>query len=105
MKSLNVLWVALVFIMVFAPAALAMEKGESTTVLNESAGVFSVLFKIVVKWIFPAVAFYCALYGVLGRGVKRGEWDMAALCVIAAVALALLPRLLASIFDNKAILG
>jgi hypothetical protein len=51
------------------------------------------------------VALYCALYGVLGRGVKHGEWDMATICVIAAVALALLPRLLATIFDNKAVLG
>jgi hypothetical protein len=42
--------------------------------------------------------FYCFLHGVIGKGVKRGEWDMAAICVIASVALALFPKMLTALF-------
>ena len=46
----------------------------------------------------PLCAAYCFLQGVIGRGVKRGEWDMAAVSVVAAVGLALFPKLLTSLF-------
>lgn len=64
----------------------------------ESKGVFTEILRIVVKWIFPIGAAYCFLHGVIGKGVKRGEWDMAAVGAIAAIALALFPKLLASLF-------
>ncbi len=64
----------------------------------ESGGVFTTILRVVVRWIFPICAAYCFLHGVIGKGVKRGEWDMAGICVVAAVALALFPKLLTSLF-------
>ena len=64
----------------------------------ESGGVFGSILKVVVKWVFPVCAAYCFLQGVIGKGVKRGEWDMAAVSVLAAVSLALFPKLLSSLF-------
>ena len=65
---------------------------------TESGGVFTTILRVVVRWIFPICAAYCFLHGVIGKGVKRGEWDMAGICVMAAVALALFPKLLTSLF-------
>jgi hypothetical protein len=64
---------------------------------QESAGVFTSVLHVVVRWIFPLCAAYCFLAGVIGRGVKRGEWDLAAISVIASVGLALFPKLLTSL--------
>ncbi|MFN3485914.1 MAG: hypothetical protein ACK44W_10600 [Planctomycetota bacterium] len=66
---------------------------------SSSGSVFGSILKIIVKWIFPVCAAYCFLHGVIGKGVKRGEWDMAAICTVAAVALALFPKLLTSLFQ------
>ena len=60
--------------------------------------VFGTILRIIVRWIFPVCAAYCFLHGVIGKGVKRGEWDMAAICTIAAVSLALFPKLLSALF-------
>jgi len=81
-----------------APAMAAAQDGSK--VGTETSGVFSTILTILVKWIFPIGAAYCFLYGIIGRGVKRGEWDMAAICTIAAVALALFPKLLNSLFGT-----
>jgi hypothetical protein len=75
-------------------AAAAPEGGFEA----ESGGVFTSVLRIVVKWVFPICAAYCFLQGVIGKGVKRGEWDMAAVSVVAAVGLALFPKLLTSLF-------
>jgi hypothetical protein len=75
--------------------AWAADAGDVTAA---SGGIFSTLLKIIVKWVFPVCAAYCFLSGVIGKGVKRGEWDMAAVSTIAAVALALFPKLLTSLF-------
>lgn len=72
--------------------------GEETDVQEQSKGVFQVILGIIVKWVFPVGAAYCFLHGIIAKGVKRGEWDMAAICVVGAVALALFPKLLQAIF-------
>lgn len=84
-------------LMGLAPAdALAQDAVKAVDA--ESKGVFTEILRIIVKWIFPIGAAYCFLHGVIGKGVKRGEWDMAAVGAIAAIALALFPKLLASLF-------
>ena len=65
---------------------------------QESGSVFTSILQVVVKWVFPVCAAYCFLHGVIGKGVKRGEWDMAVICVIASVALALFPKMLTALF-------
>ena len=65
---------------------------------QESGTIFTTILRVIVKWIFPVCAAYCFLHGVIGKGVKRGEWDMAAICTIAAVGLALFPKLLTTLF-------
>ena len=64
----------------------------------ESGTVFATILRIIIRWVFPICAAYCFLHGVIGKGVKRGEWDMAVICTIAAVSLALFPKLLSSLF-------
>jgi hypothetical protein len=76
----------------------APAEAQSASMEQESGTVFTSVLKVIVRWIFPVCAAYCFLHGVIGKGVKRGEWDMAAVCVIAAVALALFPKLLTSLF-------
>src|SRR5262245_48478838 len=66
---------------------------------KESSTIFTSILRILIRWIFPLGAAYCFLYGIVGKGVKRGEWDMAAICAVAAIALALFPKLLGSVFD------
>ena len=63
-----------------------------------SGTVFSTILRIIIRWIFPVCAAYCFLHGIIGKGVKRGEWDMAVICIIAAVSLALFPKLLSTLF-------
>lgn len=65
---------------------------------QESGTIFTSILRVIVKWIFPVCAAYCFLHGVIGKGVKRGEWDMAAICTLAAVGLALFPKLLTTLF-------
>jgi hypothetical protein len=77
---------------------LAAAPAWAEDVASASGGVFSSILKVIVKWIFPVCAAYCFLHGVIGKGVKRGEWDMAALGVLAAVSLALFPKLLSKLF-------
>ncbi len=77
---------------------LAAGPAWAEDVASASGSVFSSMLKVIVKWIFPVCAAYCFLHGVIGKGVKRGEWDMAAICVLAAVALALFPKLLTKLF-------
>lgn len=55
------------------------------------------LIKITIQWIFPAVALMSALYGV-ARGIKRGEWDFTLICMVAAIALAMIPTVVAKLF-------
>lgn len=67
--------------------------------LSEDSGpIFTSILNVIVRWIFPLCAAYCFLHGVIGKGVKRGEWDMAAVSTVAAVALALFPKLLEKLF-------
>ena len=91
--------IASIGLMILVLAAGAAEAQDvNAKVEQESKGVFSSILTLVVKWVFPICAAYCFLHGVIGKGVKRGEWDMAVICVIAAVALALFPKLLTSLF-------
>lgn len=76
----------------------AAQGGARETVEPDTRGVFTEILRILVKWLFPIGAAYCFLYGIIGKGVKRGEWDMAAICTVAAIALALFPKLLSSLF-------
>ena len=79
-------------------AGMAEAQQTSVNIEQESGSVFTSILHVVIKWIFPVCAAYCFLHGVIGKGVKRGEWDMAVICVIASVALALFPKLLSSLF-------
>jgi hypothetical protein len=85
-------------VLVAAPA-LAAAQDATKLVDKESTGIFTSILRILIRWIFPLGAAYCFLYGIVGKGVKRGEWDMAAICAVAAIALALFPKLLGSVFD------
>ena len=89
-----------------ADPSLAFAQDAIKAVDKESTGIFTELLRILIRWIFPLGAAYCFLYGIVGKGVKRGEWDMAAICAVAAIALALFPKLLGSVFgvDMGAIL-
>jgi hypothetical protein len=89
----------LVAALLIAGPALAFAEDTAKTVDKESTGIFTSILRILIRWIFPLGAAYCFLYGIVGKGVKRGEWDMAAICAIAAIALALFPKLLGSVFD------
>ncbi|HZL71892.1 MAG TPA: hypothetical protein VFC86_05500 [Planctomycetota bacterium] len=79
--------------------SLAFADDAAKAVDKESTGIFTSILRILIRWIFPLGAAYCFLYGIVGKGVKRGEWDMAAICAVAAIALALFPKLLGSVFD------
>jgi len=83
------------FLLAGAAQAQAVTSGS---VEQESGTLFSSILKVIVRWVFPVCAAYCFLHGVIGKGVKRGEWDMAVICTIAAVGLALFPKLLTSLF-------
>jgi len=72
---------------------------QADDLTNASGTIFTSILRVIVKWIFPVCAAYCFLHGVIGKGVKRGEWDMAAICTVAAVALALFPKLLTTLFQ------
>lgn len=85
-------------LLVAAPA-LAFADDATKAVDKESTGIFTSILRILIRWIFPLGAAYCFLFGIVGKGVKRGEWDMAAICAVAAIALALFPKLLGSVFD------
>lgn len=86
---------------VAALAGLALGGLGPGDIAQESGSVFTSILHIIVKWIFPLCAAYCFLHGVIGKGVKRGEWDMAAVCTLSAVGLALFPKLLESLFQVK----
>ena len=88
-----------VAVLLLAGPAAAFADDASKAVDKESTGIFTSILRILIRWIFPLGAAYCFLYGIVGKGVKRGEWDMAAICAIAAIALALFPKLLGSVFD------
>lgn len=79
-------------------SGVAEAQQVNTNIEQESGSVFTSILHVVVKWVFPVCAAYCFLHGVIGKGVKRGEWDMAAICVIASVALALFPKMLTALF-------
>ena len=92
-------------IAMWAAAGLLLAAGNAgaqavgaTGVETESGTIFTSILRIIVRWIFPVCAAYCFLHGVIGKGVKRGEWDRAGICVVAAVALALFPKLLDALF-------
>lgn len=89
----------LVAVVLIAGPALAFADDATKAVDKESTGIFTSILRILIRWIFPLGAAYCFLYGIVGKGVKRGEWDMAAICAVAAIALALFPKLLGSVFD------
>jgi len=97
---------AIVGVILLTGTSFAEAQDAAKAVEKESTGIFTAILRILIRWIFPLGAAYCFLYGIVGKGVKRGEWDMAAICAVAAIALALFPKLLGSIFgvDMGAIL-
>ncbi len=85
--------------MVILLAPLASDaQGDPSKVQEESKTIFQTILGIIIKWVFPVGAAYCFIHGIIAKGVKRGEWDMAAICVVGAVALALFPKLLQAVF-------
>lgn len=98
--KLTVIGLAALALFLLPAEALAVQGAGAShqAVERESGAIFTVILNVIIKWIFPVCAAYCFLYGVIGKGVKRGEWDMATICTIAAVALALFPKMLSSLF-------
>ena len=89
-------WATLALLLAVVWAAPAQAQSERD--LEKAAErTMKPLIKILTDWIFPAVAFAAALYGV-ARGIKRGEWDFAVICLLASIALALLPGILGDLF-------
>ncbi len=95
---MKVAMLGLMALILMAGSVAAVDAAADKKIEKESGGIFSTILNIIVKWIFPVCAAYCFLHGVIGKGVKRGEWDMAAICTLAAVALALFPKLLEKLF-------
>lgn len=93
---MHLLMTVVLGVLLLSTPAEARQSG--TTIEQESGTVFTSILHVVVRWVFPVCAAYCFLHGVIGKGVKRGEWDMAAMCVIASVALALFPKMLSALF-------
>jgi len=62
--------------------AIAFAQDMTKAVDKESTGIFTSILRILIRWIFPLGAAYCFLYGIVGKGVKRGEWDMAAIAFV-----------------------
>jgi len=93
---MKVLTLGILAMLLLTGVAEAQQAGAN--IEQESGSVFSSILQVVIKWVFPVCAAYCFLHGVIGKGVKRGEWDMAAICVIASVALALFPKMLTALF-------
>jgi hypothetical protein len=94
--AMKVLVIGIMGLLLCAGIAEAQQTGAN--IEQESGTVFTSILHVVVRWVFPVCAAYCFLHGVIGKGVKRGEWDMAVVCVIASVALALFPKMLTSLF-------
>lgn len=88
-------------VLTLAMLALGAGTASAQDIERESGGVFLAVLRVIVRWVFPLCAAYCFLHGVIGKGVKRGEWDMAVICIIASVGLALFPKLLAALFEVK----
>ncbi len=93
---MNVVMIGLLGFLLLTGSAEAQQ--TSASIEQESGSVFTSILHVIIHWIFPVCAAYCFLHGVIGKGVKRGEWDMAAVCVIASVALALFPKMLTALF-------
>jgi hypothetical protein len=93
---MKVLVLGMMGLLLLAGGVEAQQAGGN--IEQESGSVFTSILQVVVKWVFPVCAAYCFLHGVIGKGVKRGEWDMAVICVIASVALALFPKMLTALF-------
>lgn len=84
--------------LILAAAPLGAADVQSKGDLEKAAqSTLEPLIKILTQWIFPAVALAAALYGV-ARGIKRGEWDFAVICLLASIALAILPGVLQQLF-------
>ena len=83
-------------LLLLAPLAVAAQ--DNAKVEEQSGNIFHSILSVIIKWVFPVGAAYCFIHGVIAKGVKRGEWDMAAVCVVGAVALALFPKLLSAVF-------
>ena len=93
---MNAVRVGILSLLILSGTAEARQAAPN--IEQESGSVFTSILHVVIQWVFPVCAAYCFLHGVIGKGVKRGEWDMAAVCVIASVALALFPKMLTSLF-------
>lgn len=94
MKAVPVVLAAVLLLV----APLAVVAQDNKEVEKQSGDVFKSILSVIIKWVFPVGAAYCFIHGVIAKGVKRGEWDMAAVCVVGAVALALFPKLLSAVF-------
>jgi hypothetical protein len=92
-------WLLMAALMFGAPQSESKRSGSSVQSGAEKAAKDTVqpLINILVKWVFPVVALASALYGI-ARGIKRGEWDFAVICVAASIALAIIPTVLQSLF-------
>ncbi|MBI4243827.1 MAG: hypothetical protein HY606_07025 [Planctomycetes bacterium] len=86
----------LVFLIVLSLSGQVFGQAESNT--DKSAQMlFGSVVNIIVKWVFPILSLFCGLYGV-GRGIKKGEWDFAVMCIGAAIVLAVLPSAVQALF-------
>ena len=97
MKTVQASFLILMVVIILAsPTIVSAQDSKSTEdAAKDSVGL---VIRIIVRWIFPCLAFIAALYGI-GRGLKKGEWDFAVICIVASVVLALLPAVLGKLFS------
>lgn len=86
--------IAVLFLVFLSLANMALAQSNVDQSAQE---LFSTVVRIVVKWIFPILSLFCGLYGV-ARGIKKGEWDFAVMCIGAAIILAVLPTAIEGLF-------
>lgn len=88
----------IVFVLLLVAVCSATLLAQESDRTDESAHMlFGTVVNIVIKWIFPILSLFCGLYGV-GRGIKKGEWDFAIMCIGAAIVLAVLPSAVQALF-------
>lgn len=96
---------ATLFIIAFTIVGGVAANGSDQSVqdLEQTAGSYaSSLATMLVKFIFPLVSLLSVLYGVW-HGVKNGKWDVAAMCIIAGLSLAVLPKMILKLFAGTSV--
>lgn len=100
---MKLITVAFLLLALNGAVAAAASGDQSVSSLEQATGTYaSSLATMLVKFIFPIVSLLCVLYGIW-HGVKNGKWDVAAMCIIAGLSLAVLPKMILKLFAGTSI--